>query len=103
MTIGELLGISRDITVTALLMIAVWGSFRGWWVPGWIYRQSQTEVEVMRHERDEFKRELWEIHGLARRSVGVAEQAVARSTYGDRLEAEREIRSPRGKAPTRDV
>jgi len=79
-TIGDLLSLSRDITVTACLLIALVGAWRKWWVPFWVYQQSLDAYEEMRAERDEYKSELFNSLGLANRSVRVAEKTVAERT-----------------------
>jgi len=79
-TITELIDLAGKLTVTLLLLIAVWGSFRGWYVPGWIYRQALDAVKEMREERDEYKRELFGSLGVADRATRVAEHTTERVT-----------------------
>lgn len=95
MSVLDLITLGRDITVSGLLLLAVWGSFKGWWVPGWIYRQSREDNFVLREERDVARRELLDTLGLVSRSVHVAEKVVDRTQRGDRLALEREVRSQR--------
>jgi len=33
---------------TVLLMVALLGAYRGWWVPGWLYRQLREDYERAR-------------------------------------------------------
>lgn len=79
MTIGDLLSLSRDITVTACLLIALVGAVRRWWVPSWVYQQSLDALEDMRRERDEFKRELFGSLGVADRATRVGEEIAQRA------------------------
>src|SRR5262245_45380828 len=37
----ELWGLVRDGGALAVLGLAVLGAYRGWWVPGWLYRAEQ--------------------------------------------------------------
>lgn len=95
----DFLSLSRDITATALLLIAIWGAYKAWWVPGWTYRQALANTDQMRAERDDYRRELFDLMGLASRSVTAAERAAARAEWLtavsplDRLSAERDIRT----------
>lgn len=98
----DLLALSRDITATALLMIAIWGAYKAWWVPGWAYRQALADTDTMRQERDDYRRELFQVVGLANRSVNAAERAATRAEWlatsplaTDRLDAERDVRTSR--------
>jgi len=79
MDTGNLLATSRDITVTACLLIGLVGVIRKWWVPYWVYKQTLEALEEMRAERDDFKRELFDSLGLADRATRVAEKTAERS------------------------
>ena len=59
---SDVLDFANKLTVGALLLIAVVGVQRKWWVPGWLYR------DVVR-DRDE-----WKV--IAMRSAHLAERAI---------------------------
>lgn len=65
----EILQAVRDAGVTGLLIFALIGGFRKWWVFGWQYK----EVE---EEKKEWKQLALGGTQLAERSVNVAKEAV---------------------------
>ncbi len=52
----------RDGGALAVLGLAVLGAYRGWWVPGWLYR-----AEVDRSER--LERLAWSLTSAAEKAV----------------------------------
>ena len=64
MTISELLDLVGRGGVTAMLMAALVGGFRGWYVWGWTYT-------AMMKERDEWQR-------IALQALHVAEKGLAK-------------------------
>lgn len=88
MTLGDLLSLSRDITVTFALVVALVGTVRRWWLPYWVYQQALDSLSEMRKERDDYKRELFDSLGLADRATRVAEHTTERVSRRPRDQGE---------------
>lgn len=41
-----LVNYAKDVGATGLLVFAIVGIFRGWWVPGWLYQAKCRECEA---------------------------------------------------------
>lgn len=54
----QISSVARDITVTALLVTALWGGFRGWWLWAWQHREAIAQKD---HEIAELKAHLAEL------------------------------------------
>lgn len=53
----------------AVLAVASYGFFRGWWVPGWVYRS-------VKRERDEFLEMALRGSGQSERALTLARRAT---------------------------
>lgn len=100
-TIGDIIGWVRDGGVIAVLIIAVYGAFSEWWVTGRQYRR-------MVRERDDYKRELFDVLGLTDRATRALDKATAQVLQGGLLQSagdlsrsdmEREVRRARTRRP----
>jgi len=85
-TLGQVLGWIRDIGSIAILTIIVWGAIHEWWVSGMMYRRVLAE-------RDEYKRELFRVLGLADRATQVLGRATGLhpDDAGDNEQVERHV------------
>lgn len=70
-----LTGIAARITVTFVLIVIVYGAYRRWWVPKWVYDEKTNQLESMRSEKDEWKE-------IALRSTNLAETMGQIRQYG---------------------
>lgn len=73
MTINEILEALRAGGMTGLLVVALIGGFRRWWVFGWHYKE-------VKRERDEWKALALGGTHLAERSITMAQEAVEVTT-----------------------
>lgn len=100
-TLGEIIGWIRDGGVIAVLIIVVWGALNEWWVTGKQYRRA---IE----ERDDYKRELFDVLGLTDRATRALDKATAQVLQGGllgdagditgiRSDMEREVRRARSR------
>lgn len=48
LTIGDIFGLADKITSLGLLLLFGVGFARGWWVPGWVYKARDKEVDGWR-------------------------------------------------------
>lgn len=103
--LGDILGWIRDGGTIVVLAIILWGAGQEWWVTGVQYRRVLAErdddVAAARTERDEYKRELFQVLGLTERATRTLDRATdnlfsTRDTNErlSRLEAQRDVRSP---------
>lgn len=54
--------VARDGGALAVLGLAVLGAYRGWWVPGWLYRAEQERG-------DRLERLAWSLTNAAEKVV----------------------------------
>ncbi len=45
MTLDQLVNAVPAVGVTGLLVAALYGLYKQWWVPGWVYRAKEAEAE----------------------------------------------------------
>lgn len=74
--ITQLLALAQNIGVAGLLLLALYGLHRGWWVPGSVYRERLTELAA---ERERSRRWM----EVAASNLELAEKAVGKVASGD--------------------
>lgn len=70
MTFEQVLSIINTAGVTGLLLLFLWGSFKGWWVWGWLYREKVEESK-------KWEALAWKATDSAGRGVDATGEVVA--------------------------
>lgn len=70
MTLDQIAGATTALGVTGLLVGALFGLYKEWWVPGWVHRQTQRD-------RDEWKSMALELMSTTSDVAKVAQQTVS--------------------------
>lgn len=103
-SVGDILGWVKDAGTIGVLVIILWGAGQEWWVTGIQYRrvlrERDDELDRARIERDDYKRELFNVLGLTDRAARTLDRATDRvfaerephEQRISRLEAQRDVR-----------
>lgn len=54
-TLIDILDFADQLSTIAILLAALVGLYRRWWVPGWAYRQSLERFSKMEQEKDAWR------------------------------------------------
>jgi hypothetical protein len=68
-SITDILKYISSVGVVGILVVAMYGGYKKWWVFGWNYRESEERTQKAEKERDDWR-------DLALHGTNLAEQTV---------------------------
>ena len=66
----------KELTLSGVLGIAIWGLVKQWWVIGWMYREKIAELDKKDREIEMWRSIALEGHDINKKTVNMTEKIM---------------------------